>query len=98
VLWTWGQIAEPQPDAWYEDTAKRVYRPEVYLQAARRLVAEGKAQHTDFPFETDGYRPPTADFIDGVRYDGRQPIPSSLRRRTISSRERGKESSRRTTY
>jgi nitrate/nitrite transport system substrate-binding protein len=69
----WGQIAEPQPDQWYHDTAKRVYRPDVYLEAARRLVAEGKVQRADIPFDTDGFRPPTSDFIDGIEYDGRQP-------------------------
>jgi nitrate/nitrite transport system substrate-binding protein len=69
----WGQIAEAMPDEWYEGTAKQVYRPDVYLEAARRLVEEGRAQPSDFPFDTDGYRPPTADFIDGVEYDGRQP-------------------------
>jgi nitrate/nitrite transport system substrate-binding protein len=68
----WGQIAEPRPDEWYHATAKQVYRPDIYLQAAERLVADGKAQKTDFPV-TDGYRPATADFIDGVEYDGRQP-------------------------
>jgi nitrate/nitrite transport system substrate-binding protein len=69
----WGQIAEPQPDQWYHDTAKRVYLPDVYLEAARRLVAEGKVQSGDIPFDTDGFRPPTSDFIDGIEYDGRQP-------------------------
>jgi nitrate/nitrite transport system substrate-binding protein len=69
----WGQIAEPQPDEWYHDTAKRVYRPDVYLEAARRLVDEGKLPRADVPFDTDGFRPPTAEFIDGVEYDGRQP-------------------------
>jgi nitrate/nitrite transport system substrate-binding protein len=68
----WGQIAQPQPDDWYHQTAKQVYRPDIYVQAAERLIAEGKAQATDFPV-TDGYRPATADFIDGIEYDGRQP-------------------------
>jgi nitrate/nitrite transport system substrate-binding protein len=69
----WGQIAEAKPDAWYEDVARRVYRPDVYLQAAQILVDEGKARMEDFPFDTDGYRPPTRDFIDGIEYDGRTP-------------------------
>jgi nitrate/nitrite transport system substrate-binding protein len=69
----WGQIAEPKPDDWYHETAKQVYRPDVYLQAATRLVAEGKAQKGNFPFDTDGYRAPTAEFIDGIEYDGRHP-------------------------
>jgi nitrate/nitrite transport system substrate-binding protein len=43
------------------------------MQAAALLVEEGKARKTDFPAGTDGYRPPTKDFIDGVEYDGRKP-------------------------
>jgi nitrate/nitrite transport system substrate-binding protein len=69
----WGQIAEAQPDSWYLETARRVYRPDVYLEAASRLVAEGRAQRDDFPFDTDGFKPPTSEFIDGVTYDGRRP-------------------------
>jgi nitrate/nitrite transport system substrate-binding protein len=69
----WGQIAEQKPDAWYDATAKSVYKPDVYLKAARMLVAEGRAKQEDFPWTTDGYRAPTSDFIDGVAYDGRKP-------------------------
>jgi nitrate/nitrite transport system substrate-binding protein len=69
----WGQIAEGRPDAWYADTARRVYRPDIYLQAAQMIVDEGRAPASDFPFGTDGYRVPTAEFIDGVRYNGRTP-------------------------
>jgi nitrate/nitrite transport system substrate-binding protein len=69
----WGQIAEYKPDEWYADTARAVYRPDVYLRAARLLVDEGLADESDFPWTTDGYRPPTSDFIDGVVYDGRKP-------------------------
>jgi nitrate/nitrite transport system substrate-binding protein len=69
----WGQIAEQRPDSWYDATAKSVYRPDVYLEAARALVAEGKAKKEDFPWTTDGYRAPTHDFIDGVTYDARKP-------------------------
>jgi pyruvate carboxylase len=46
---------------------------EVYLEAARMLVDEGLAAEADFPWDSDGYRAPTADFIDGVSYDGRTP-------------------------
>lgn len=69
----WGQIDEPRPDGWYDAIARRVYRPDVYLQAARALIAEGHATRADFPFDSDGYRPPSSDFIDGIEYDGRQP-------------------------
>ncbi len=69
----WGQIPEGKPDDWYATVAKSVYRPEIYLQAAKLLVAEGKAKEADFPWNADGYRAPTAEFIDGITYDGRKP-------------------------
>jgi len=69
----WGQITEHKDDAWYHETAKKVYRPDLYLQAAKLLVEEGKAKKTDFPWDSDGYRPPVSDFIDGMTYDGRKP-------------------------
>jgi nitrate/nitrite transport system substrate-binding protein len=69
----WGQIAEQKPDDWYAATAKSVYRPDVYLKAARLLVDEGLAKEGDFPWASDGYRAPTDEFIDGVVYDGRRP-------------------------
>jgi nitrate/nitrite transport system substrate-binding protein len=69
----WGQIAEGKPDAWYADMARRVYRPDLYLKAARALVEDGKAREADFPWTSDGYRPPQAEFIDGVGFDGRAP-------------------------
>lgn len=68
----WGQITESKPDSWYIDTAKKVYRPEIYKQAAQALVAEGKAKATDFP-TTDGFKGEQGGFIDGITYDGRKP-------------------------
>jgi nitrate/nitrite transport system substrate-binding protein len=71
----WGQIAEAKPDSWYMDIARQVYRPDVYAAAAKELIAEGKLKAADFPdFATEsGFRAPTAEFIDGVTYDGRKP-------------------------
>jgi nitrate/nitrite transport system substrate-binding protein len=69
----WGQIGEQKADDWYAATAKSVYRPDVYLKAARLLVEEGLASEQDFPWTTDGYRGPQAEFIDGIVYDGRKP-------------------------
>ena len=69
----WGQISEHKPDSWYHDVAKKVYRPDIYLTAAKMLVDEGKAKAEDFPFDTDGYRGPQTHFIDDITYDGRQP-------------------------
>ena len=69
----WGQIPQSKPDSWYMDIAKEVYRPAIYEKAARALVAEGKADASDFPFGTDGFKAPQKEFIDGITYDGRYP-------------------------
>ena len=71
----WGQIPEHKPDAWYADTAKKVYRPDIYRQAAEELIAAGEMQPEDFPdfgAET-GFRPPQTEFIDGIAFDGTKP-------------------------
>ncbi|MBL8563325.1 MAG: ABC transporter substrate-binding protein [Gemmobacter sp.] len=79
AVWTltqmrrWGQIAEAKPDAWYDETAKRVYRPDLYKTAAEALIAQGLAKAEDFDFDADGYREATSAFIDGVSFDGTQP-------------------------
>ena len=69
----WGQISEQKPDSWYDEVAKSVYKPEIYMKAARMLVDEGLAPEDGFPWDTDGYKPATAEFIDGIEYDGRAP-------------------------
>ncbi len=69
----WGQIPGDKPDEWYHETAKRVYRPDIYLEAAQALVDDGLAEESEFLWDSDGYRPPQTEFIDGVTYDGREP-------------------------
>ncbi|MGN6647282.1 MAG: CmpA/NrtA family ABC transporter substrate-binding protein [Cytophaga sp.] len=68
----WGQITETKADTWYDETAKKVYRPDVWLSAAKMLVEEGVLKETDIP-QTNGYKPATSDFIDGMEYDGTKP-------------------------
>jgi nitrate/nitrite transport system substrate-binding protein len=68
----WGQIAEDKPDQWYVDTAKAVYRPDLYRVAAKGLVDQGVIPATAVP-DTDGFKPEQSGFIDGITYDGRQP-------------------------
>ena len=71
----WGQIGEEKPDNWYLDTAKSVYKPDIYQKAALALIAEGKfkpAQFPDFATET-GFKPVTDTFIDKIAYDGHKP-------------------------
>ncbi|TVZ38408.1 nitrate/nitrite transport system substrate-binding protein [Alteromonadaceae bacterium 2753L.S.0a.02] len=69
----WGQIGEDKPDSWYQDIAKKVYKPEIYMKAAELLIAEGKVKKKDFPFGSDGYREPQTEFIDNITYDGHKP-------------------------
>jgi len=71
----WGQIADHKDDAWYEEVAKSVYRPDIYLEAAKLVVDDSNADAADFPWDSDGYREPTpaTDIIDGVAYDGKKP-------------------------
>jgi nitrate/nitrite transport system substrate-binding protein len=69
----WGQIPEAKPDSWYFETAKKTYRPDIFIEAAKALIAEKKANAADFDLETDGFHPPTKEFIDGIEYDGKKP-------------------------
>ncbi|MRI00182.1 nitrate ABC transporter substrate-binding protein [Kriegella sp. EG-1] len=69
----WGQIPETKSAAWYGETIKEIYRPDIWKKAADLLVAEGQIPATDVP-ETDGYKAATTDFIDGTSYDAKDPI------------------------
>ncbi|GGN52965.1 nitrate ABC transporter substrate-binding protein [Novosphingobium indicum] len=68
----WGQIPEGHDDQWYFDEAKAVYRPDLYLTAAKSLAEDGKIPAAAIP-ETDGFRGEQSGFIDGITYDGKQP-------------------------
>lgn len=69
----WGQISEAMPDEWYAEVAAKTYRPDIYRAAAEELIADGHATEADFDFASDGYKPETAEFIDGVSFDARRP-------------------------
>lgn len=81
AIWTltqmrrWGQIPEAKPDDWYMSIAKKVYRPDIYRQAAEALIEEGKMKAADFPdfVAEDGFRDPQTGFIDRITFDGRYP-------------------------
>jgi nitrate/nitrite transport system substrate-binding protein len=70
----WGQITEEKPAEWYDQTVRDIYKPAIYLEAAQLLVDEGFIDESEVPFDTDGYKQATSDFIDGVTYDGKKPI------------------------
>ncbi|MDN3669139.1 CmpA/NrtA family ABC transporter substrate-binding protein [Echinicola jeungdonensis] len=69
----WGQIPEKKPADWYSNTIKDIYRPDIWEKAAKLLVEEGHLEESEIP-QTDGYKAPTSDFIDGNTYDGKDPI------------------------
>ncbi|MBK1789927.1 CmpA/NrtA family ABC transporter substrate-binding protein [Persicirhabdus sediminis] len=70
----WGQITEAKPKDWYLETAKEVYKPEIYLKAAQLLLDEDKIKKEDIPWDSDGFKAPTTEFIDGIEYNGKEPI------------------------
>lgn len=71
----WGQISDHKPDSWYMDIAKKVYRPDIYAEAAKELIAEGKMKASEFPnfAKEDGFKPEQKGFIDKISYDGKKP-------------------------
>jgi nitrate/nitrite transport system substrate-binding protein len=69
----WGQITEHKSDDWYDEVAKKVYRPDIYLKAAKMLLDEGLVAKAEIPWDTDGYRAPQSEFIDEITFDGRAP-------------------------
>ena len=72
----WGQISDHKPTSWYMDIAKKVYRPDIYVKAAKELIAEGHVKASEFPnFATEtGFKKPQKDFIDNITYDGTKPV------------------------
>ncbi len=69
----WGQIPESKPADWYSKTIKEIYRPDIWTKAAQLLVEEGYLEASEIP-ETDGYKDPTDEFIDGNTFDAKDPI------------------------
>ncbi|KDB03984.1 hypothetical protein U879_09045 [Defluviimonas sp. 20V17] len=70
----WGQIPTYKQDDWYEQTARAVFRPSLYLLAAHQLVAQGRANPGDFDWQGGGERrEPGAAAIDGKVFDARHP-------------------------
>ena len=67
----WGQLAD-QSDSWYAETARRVYRSDLYRAAAAELISEGKLAASDLP-AAELTIPPGAKFIDGIEFDPAQP-------------------------
>jgi nitrate/nitrite transport system substrate-binding protein len=80
IWWTtqmrrWGHITESKPDGWYLEIAKKSYRPDIYVQAAKELIAEGKMKASDFPDLDNAtfIKAPQKGPLDGIEYDGSKP-------------------------
>lgn len=69
----WGQIGEAKSDSFYLAVARKVYKPELWKEAAAALVSDGILQASDTA-SSDGFRPPSSAFIDGIPFDGRSPV------------------------
>jgi nitrate/nitrite transport system substrate-binding protein len=71
----WGQIPEAKSDDWYMKTAARVYRGDLYAEAAQSLIEDGLMTASDFPdFAQENFeRPMQGELIDGVPFTPRQP-------------------------
>lgn len=68
----WGQVAKAQPDSWYIDTAKKVYRADVYRAAAQELIADGSVDASILP-PADSAVAGASRFIDGIEFDAATP-------------------------
>ena len=68
----WGMIPENKPDAWYLETAAKVYRTDLYRAAYAELVAESKAPADGVP-AGDLRSYPAEAFIDRLAFDPQQP-------------------------
>lgn len=80
IWWTtqmrrWGHIPEQKTDAWYMEMAKKALRPDIYVAAAKELIAEGKMKASDFPdFEKETFmKAPVKSPLDGIEFDGNKP-------------------------
>jgi nitrate/nitrite transport system substrate-binding protein len=72
----WGHISEQKPDSWYLDMAKKAYKPEIYIAAAKELIAEGKMKASDFP-DLDNpaifMKAPEKSALDAIVFDANKP-------------------------
>ncbi|WP_417530764.1 CmpA/NrtA family ABC transporter substrate-binding protein [Marinobacter lipolyticus] len=71
----WGQIPEAKSDDWYMETAAKVYRADIYKEAARSLIEDGTLSAEDFPdLDAENFaRPYQGELIDGVTFTPREP-------------------------
>lgn len=71
----WGQIPDAKSDDWYMETAAKVYRADIYKEAARSLIEDGTLSADNFPdLDAENFaRPHQGELIDGVAFTPREP-------------------------
>src|SRR5690606_2281593 len=71
----WGHITEQKADSWYMDMARKAYRPEIYVAAAKELIAEGTMKAADFPDldKATFVKAPQKGPLDDIAFDGTKP-------------------------
>jgi nitrate/nitrite transport system substrate-binding protein len=68
----WGMIPENKSDAWYQSTAEKIFRSDIYRSAFAALLKEGKVKAEDLP-EKDSQSYPASAFIDNIAFDPSTP-------------------------
>ncbi len=68
----WGMIPENKPDAWYQETAAKVFRTDLYRAAFASLVTDGLVSADELPASDDQPFPAEAS-IDRIAFDPAKP-------------------------
>lgn len=67
----WGMI-EKHPDAWYQETAAKIFRTDLYRTAFATLEKDGLVKADELP-EKDSLSYPAEAFIDHIAFDPEKP-------------------------
>jgi nitrate/nitrite transport system substrate-binding protein len=68
----WGMIPEDKSDSWYQETAAKVFRADIYREAFASLVKDGLVKEADLPASDDQGFPASAS-IDHIAFDPAKP-------------------------
>ena len=69
----WGQITDAKPDSWYAEVAKKVYRPDLYLEAAQAAGRRRQGEEGGLPLGQRRLSRADRRVHRQVSYDGRKP-------------------------
>ena len=68
----WGMLGENQSDAWYQETAAKIFRTDLYRTAFATLEKDGLVKHEELPAK-DELSYPAEAFIDHIAFDPAKP-------------------------